>query len=692
MTYFDGAIKMRMDDLPEEAWTYLTGGSASTEREFYQRVPWLYRGVGLRANSIGSLPFAILKGETEIDISDDYQNKLGFLPNPGRLLGLIEAALITLGRAYAFHGYNRVKTVELRYLAPTSVDPIWGADGQLAGFRRVVNGQNIDLKVEDVIHFWLADPFVEQGPPSAWPLKAALQAAGVLFNVDTFAAAFFERGAIKPTILSVEGIRPGSPEAVKLKSWWQRMMTGINKAFSSEVLSTEAKATVIGEGIKELENTALTDEKRQDISTALGIPQTLLFSNAANYATAQEDRLSYYQETVVPEADFIASILNEQLFEPMGYRWQFRPETLDVFQTDEQARSIAFVNYCNAGLPMEIAGEMLGLELPPGYDWQQLAAEKEERRQQMAEQMKPREEQPQEQPPQTSQPMTGAAAEAAEREAAGKALMLDDLRKWRKKAAKKGGPVEFESDHIPPALHEMVVKALDSQGADIAFSFLKQESALETEQRIKAKVGAILAKWRQKFITIISNNGLPPYDELRKELQAALGPEIANIATEQALAAAMEIGVEFDSAVVNTAALDWAKKYTYELISGIDKTTRDIVQRAMASYTETPGMTRGQLEELLQHGFNEYRASMIAVTETTRAYSMAMNQYQTMLVEEAGLKMERNWNTNADELVCPICGPLNGQPERQWARDFPDGPPAHVNCRCFLTLEYRGRA
>jgi len=239
----------------------------------------------------------------------------------------------------------------------------------------------------------------------------------------------------------------------------------------------------------------------------------------------------------------------------------------------------------------------------------------------------------------------------------------------------------------------MVAKALQDHGVDVAFSFLKQADGLDAaEQRIKAKVETILAKWRKKFLTIISNNGIPPYDELKKELQAALGPEIANIATEQALAAAAEIGVEFDSAVVNLAALDWAEKWTYELISGIDSTIRDIVQRAMSSYTETPGMTRGQLEELLQHGFNEYRASMIAVTETTRAYAMATNQYQYLLQEEAGLRMDRIWQTNADELVCPICGPLNQQPEKIWLADFPDGPPAHVNCRCFLTLEYRGRA
>jgi len=33
-----------------------------------------------------------------------------------------------------------------------------------------------------------------------------------------------------------------------------------------------------------------------------------------------------------------------------------------------------------------------------------------------------------------------------------------------------------------------------------------------------------------------------------------------------------------------------------------------------------------------------------------------------------------------------VCGPLNGMPEENWAAEFPNGPPAHVNCRCSTSL------
>ena len=94
--------------------------------------------------------------------------------------------------------------------------------------------------------------------------------------------------------------------------------------------------------------------------------------------------------------------------------------------------------------------------------------------------------------------------------------------------------------------------------------------------------------------------------------------------------------------------------------------------------------------DLLEPAFGKARASMIATTETTRAYSRATTQYQNLL-EVDGIKTVAVWKTAADDKTCPICRPLNGEPEGVWEDDFPDGPPAHVNCRCWTNLSYVGR-
>lgn len=42
------------------------------------------------------------------------------------------------------------------------------------------------------------------------------------------------------------------------------------------------------------------------------------------------------------------------------------------------------------------------------------------------------------------------------------------------------------------------------------------------------------------------------------------------------------------------------------------------------------------------------------------------------------------WQTAEDERVCPVCGPLHDARANRWATKFPEGPPAHPRCRCWL--------
>jgi HK97 family phage portal protein len=373
---FDGAKAIPFSQLPPEAWRAIVGHDAGIEdmRELRRSVPWLFRGINLRSGAISSLPFAIMDGDNEYDTSDDYQNRLGWLPNPGAILGLTEASLTLTGRAYQFVERNRMRYLTLRYLTPNSVHPKIDRLEGLTGFKRQVGGESRDLAIEDVVHFWLPDEFVELGPPETSPGMAASAAAGVLMNMDEFEALFFKRGAIRATILAVpRGTK--KDERDRLKSWWKRVVSGVQNSFATEVVAAdEVKPTVVGEGVKELANVELTKEKREDISTALGIPQSLLFSSAANYATARQDDLHFMGKTVRNEARFIQDVWNEQLFAPLGLRWEFRFESMEIFQEEEVERSAAYVNLVRGKTPPVLAMQILGYDLPANMTWEEFEA------------------------------------------------------------------------------------------------------------------------------------------------------------------------------------------------------------------------------------------------------------------------------------------------------------------------------
>ena len=450
-----------INDLPESAWQYITGQPAEEKslQEYYKAIPWLFRGVDIRADAVASMPFAIYRGETEIDSSKDYKNTLGYLPSPGALFGLIEAALTIWGYAYAFKLRSVFMAKGVRYLLPSSVRAKITPDGEIT-FKRREGNKDVDYSTDDIIYFWQRDPFVEIGPPQASPAQAAASAAGVLFNVDKFAAAFFERGAIKATLLTTQNILPAERE--RLKSWWKRMFgRGMDSAWQTEIVNADmVKPVVVGEGLESLENSSLTETKRIDIAAALGIPYSVLFSNASNRATAEQDDLHLYSKTIVPDCRFIEEVLNRQLLDPNGgYRIRFLDETLSIFQVDENERAQSLTQLVAAlEKPEEflLASDILGFEIKAEIKAkiEKMVKEKADRAAEIQANIanaqnnppqngqpgqEPEPEQPAQQPPQLPPPNNRSI----------------DLGKWEQKALKRvrkgqGAACSFDSEWIDP--------------------------------------------------------------------------------------------------------------------------------------------------------------------------------------------------------------------------------------------------
>ena len=104
----------------------------------------------------------------------------------------------------------------------------------------------------------------------------------------------------------------------------------------------------------------------------------------------------------------------------------------------------------------------------------------------------------------------------------------------------------------------------------------------------------------------------------------------------------------------NEAARVWAQNYSYELVSLLTENTRAMLADAVAAWIES-GEPLGTLIGDVARIFGPARAEAIAVTEATRAYA----EGSFTLYEQAG------FNTRPPEA---------------------DRPPAHVRCRCFVSL------
>jgi hypothetical protein len=151
--------------------------------------------------------------------------------------------------------------------------------------------------------------------------------------------------------------------------------------------------------------------------------------------------------------------------------------------------------------------------------------------------------------------------------------------------------------------------------------------------------------------------------------------------------------LQMDYTLTNTRAATWANKYSFELIKGINKTTTKSLRNIFGSFIDTPGMTIGNVMDLLP--FDESRSLMIATTEITRAYATAAQMAGEDLAKEfPGVRVIKQWWTNNDDRVCPICGPLHGVVvDVDESFDSIVGaisqPPAHVFCRCWMNTTTR---
>lgn len=291
-----------------------------------------------------------------------------------------------------------------------------------------------------------------------------------------------------------------------------------------------------------------------------------------------------------------------------------------------------------------------------------------------------------------SSPPEGAQGKAQE-------ALLDDLRAWRLKSKRRGKVAPFASDVLPDEIIN-AVKFLGQDNWRRGFEWVARMQAYkadkepdrEAEAALRDEITDMLEDWRTRIARAIFDGEPLDYDAISQELDSLLVRYLTGAAIDEFMSMSAMMGISFDIALVNIAALEWASAYSYELIKDIAATTQKLVAQAISQFVLTPGMTIGDIEELLVRAFGPVRAEMIAVTETTRAYSQGTRILQDML-KRSGLDMVRIWKTGYDDKVCDLCRPLEGKAEDDWPSERkPDGPPAHINCRCGTTLRLRSLA
>lgn len=377
----DGTKSIDLPQYPDSAWKFLTGAPEAIESDLYSRVAPVFRALNLYANVCANLPFALTKNGEDYDTSDDWQNKVGFLSNPRDLFRRWYMSLAMTNSAYGFmEGRGRVIKTDLRYLVPTSMTPVTASafPYDLTGFKRTVGlvTKEYPLSEGRIIYIWRLDHTTELLPSKHTEFKALASAAGILYYSDFFIENYFMRGGVKPTIVAVKG-QLSDPTKKDIESTWDKFVKNISK-LRAKVINAEAiDIKPFGDGVADLKDSDIFREQCQKIAMAKGMPLSMLLSDYDNYSTAQIYDTAWFRDDVFPFCQWFAHEMNEQVFEPLGLKMEYRPEQTDEGTQDEVDRAQAYNTYIQAGIKPSIAAQIVGIELPQGVEYEDLDPEEE---------------------------------------------------------------------------------------------------------------------------------------------------------------------------------------------------------------------------------------------------------------------------------------------------------------------------
>ena len=666
------------------------GDSLRGTIDAYSTVPMLYRAVNLRCDAISTVPYTLFRGDEEAEWP--------FRQDLSQLIKDTERHLLLTGGAFWLKLRRGRVLTGFQLLNPLSMTVTFDARKAEPGnpyagitFHQKVGETNYGpWSIEDIVYF--REPSMQdEVRPGLAPAYVALESSRLAHYLERFVSHFFEGGAQPITVLNLPESMDES-EFKRFQTEWTARFTGVINAFRTAfVRAPDLKVTTITPDINTLMLPELQERVITSIGMTLGVPRTMLEASAANYATADSDRQSFWRETIVPRLSLYTQVLNNQLLEGLGYEIVFQPEALDVLQADEANRAGSLLQLVQAGVPLRGAMTILG------YDGIDEALGPEPAPIGVTE--------PQPTPPEPSPtpPTDNVVADAQTTEQAVASLRAEHwelLAKKLERRIKAGKSIKcsFKSEALTAddiaSVMERLEDGMTVTHMKAVVDEVKAEDMTPEEREIFNRIIDGLTKKGERWAR--KNYRGEDVPESEGKVSDVVGP-VLNDRLGMVMGGRIDrLGSQFqpiDPTEASDIVQDWLVEYIPERNRQLDASTISVLKKAIAAYRTTPGMTIQDVMRKVAPATDRARARSIAITEVTRAASQAQVDYQRYLSGK-GIAMERTWVTNVDELVCPTCGPLHNLIEDEatdgypqgWIAEYPEGPPAHVNCRCSTAL------
>ena len=311
-------------------------------------VAWVFIALEKRRGQIEEIPHQWRQGDKDLDEA----------PIDEALFARIDTALQLYNKAYLLKARSGNRVEYVRWLDPAEVTPDLETAQIPYGVRQYRYGTRF-ISADDIIDFSTLGMRELIAAPA--PAAATSLAAQVLFGMDSTQDSIFDNNALPISLVIVkDAMTIDESDKGRLRSWWSRVTNpkkrgAYGEGNRVEVMGGNIEIQQLSLAPEDLAFDAIGPEKRLAILAAHSVPESIATSNAANFATAQIEKASFVM-TMGQRLQKIANVLNKDAdFVRGGYTLHVNTNQHPAMKRDEQAASVAMMNYVTAGLTPEAA-------------------------------------------------------------------------------------------------------------------------------------------------------------------------------------------------------------------------------------------------------------------------------------------------------------------------------------------------
>lgn len=678
----------------------------------YRRNELIFACLALKSDSTSSADLDLLDANGE-ELEDHPILDLLNNPGPPQFSLPTFLSLIILHRDLAGASYwQKVRArngmvVQLWPLRPDWMYPIYGAPGIRAYEYRIPGQAPATINTEDVLCFRNLDPIEIFSGLS--PVAVAGRAVSVDNDSTDFIKSMLEQGGIPPAILTSK-LKLNNEAVSDIRRRWKERYGGFRNWTEPAVLDSDASFQRTGMTVDELALPQMNERSESRICAVMRVPPILVGAQVglerSTFSNYEEARKAFWEDTLMPVYNNILTELNRGLVPEFGgdikLVWDFdEVPALTENANDRSQRAVAELQ--SGGITVNMFLKQVGEDeigepgdvflrqssvqmIPADATVDDLRAQAQEdalAARQAFEQSNNNNQQGDQgdnetdtKPapsskymrrigekavspdlaspnPAASEPTQGAAAQAALKA------------RQRKEAANLKVIQQVLTAQKTRAVNDLVVKntsILESATEDTSLDWVNDPEwwTNEDDGLFASLVNRLLgtAQSAARYAVDI----LKEAAQLRIEIDPATHPAFnINLST------------------VDREVYDWAKSYTYEMVRGVNLTTRKELQKAISDWIKSDSNDINDLKRAIAPIFNENRASAIAITETTRAYTEG---YVTAWKAAGNITMYEVY-TAGDQDVDEEC--IAASVEGPYPlHDRIHRPPLHIGCRCGI--------